>query len=232
MLANGLALVIERALAELEGARAQEARRHRKALILGALREDVARVPFGTRVFEHLSFSHFGGGRWPGGFLPFWPGPRYKVRRFFRAALAHARAGAPAAAFVALGRACHILTDMACPPHVHRVVHEADPFEWYVEVHAAVLADAGQTPPVAPPALHDPAALVTSLSAVTRRSAADGTRSLLGRWLRRLGLRRPVPPREIARQARALIPEAAAHVARLIRLFLDATVDASAGTPA
>jgi hypothetical protein len=223
VLANGLALVIERALAELDGERAQEARRHRKALLLGALREDVARVPFGTRVFEHLSFSHFGGGRWPAGFLPFWPGPRYKLRRFFRVAIAHARGGARGAAFVALGRACHVLTDMACPPHVHRVVHEADPFEWYVEVHADALADARLTPAVAPPALEDPAALVTSLSALTRRSAPDRTRNLVGRWLRRLGLRRPVAAREIAEQARALIPQAAAHVARLIGLFLDAS---------
>jgi len=226
MLANGLALVIERALVELGGERAHEARRHRKALLLGALREDVARVPFRTRVFEHLSLSHFGGGGWPAGFLPFWPGPRYKLRRFFRTAVAHARGGARGAAFVALGRACHVLTDMACPPHVHRVVHEADPFEWYVEVHVAVLADARLTPAVTPPAMRDPGALVTSLSAITRRSAPDRTRSLLGRWLRRVGLRRPLPAREVARQARALIPEAAAHVARLIRLFLDASTPA------
>jgi hypothetical protein len=226
MLANGLVLVIERALVELDGAGACEARRHRKALLLGALREDVARVPFGTGVFEHLSLSHFGGGRWPGGFLPLWPGPRYKVRRFFRAALAQAQAGARGAAFVSLGRACHVLTDMACPPHVHRVIHEADPFEWYVEVHAATLADPRETPPVPPPAEPDPAALVTSLSAVTRRCAADRTRNAIGRRLRRLGLRRPLPPQEIARQARALIPEAAAHVAALIRLFLEASAPA------
>lgn len=227
MLANGLALVIERALAELGGGdRAREARRHRKALLLGALREDIARVPFGTRVFEHLSLSHFGGGRWPGGFLPFWPGPRYKVRRYFRAALAHARNGAPGAAFVALGRACHVLTDMACPPHVHRVIHEADPFEWYVEVHAAALADARATPPAARPALPDPGALVSSLSAAAHRSAADRTRNAIGRLLRRLGLLRPLPAREIARQARALIPEAAAHVAALIDLFLAASAPA------
>jgi hypothetical protein len=227
VLANGLALVIERALAELIGPGARAARRHRKALLLGALREDVARVPFGTRVFEHLSLSHFGGGRWPGGFLPFWPGPRYKVRRYFRAALARARDGAHGAAFVALGRACHVLTDMACPPHVHRVIHEADPFEWYVEVHAAALADTGATPTAARPTMRDPAALVTSLSALTRRAAADRTRNAVGRWLRRLGLLRPLPAREVARQARELIPAAAAHVAALIELFL-----AAASTPA
>ena len=220
MLANGLALVIERALNQLASAGAGQARRHRKALVLGALREDVARVPFGARVFEHLSLSHFGGGRWPGGFLPFWPGPRFKVRRYFRRAVALAHGGARGAAFVTLGRACHVLADMACPAHVHRVVHEADPFEWYVEVHAAALADPDATPAVAPPALPTPAALVTHLAALTRRSAPDRTRNALGRWLRRLGLLRSVPAPEIARQARALIPEAAAHVAAMIALFL------------
>lgn len=222
MLANGLSLVIERALAQVTGPGAGEARRHRKALLLGALREDVARVPFATRVFEHLSFSHFGGGRWGGGFLPFWPGPRFKVRRYFRRALRLARGGQAGAAFVTLGRACHVLTDMACPVHVHRVIHEADPFEWYVEVHAGTLGDTWATPAVAVPALGEPGALVTSLASVTRRSAADRTRHVLGRWLRRIGLRRPVPGPEIARQARTLIPEAAAHVAALIESYLAA----------
>jgi len=76
---------------------------------------------------------------------------------------------------------------------------------------------------VGPPALRDPGALVTSLSAVTRRSPADRTRNAFGRWLRRLGLHRPLPAPEIAHQAQALIPQAAAHVATLIRLFLDAS---------
>jgi hypothetical protein len=222
MLANGLSLVIERALAQVTAPGAAEARRHRKALLLGALREDVARLPFAMRVFEHLSFSHFGGGRWAGGFLPFWPGPRFKVRRYFRRALRLARAGQAGAAFVTLGRACHVLTDMACPVHVHRVVHEADPFEWYVEVHAGALGDPGATPAVAPPPFAEPGALVTSLAGVTRRWAADRTRNALGRWLRRLGLRRPVPAGVIARQAQVLIPEAAAHVAALINSYLTA----------
>jgi hypothetical protein len=229
---NGLALVIDRALASLPSV---EPRRYRKALVLGSLREDVARAPFGGGVFEHLSFSHFGGGWLPGGFLPFlWPGPRFKVGRYFRRALAQARAGRAGAAYVTLGRACHVLTDMACPPHVHRVIHEADPFEWYVEMHAATLADAAATPPIAPPALRDPAALVTSLSALTRRAPADRTRNAIGRWLRRLGLLRPLPAREIARQARELIPAAAAHVAALIGLFLVASTAAraDAGAPA
>jgi hypothetical protein len=212
---NGLALVIDRALASLPSV---EPRRYRKALVLGSLREDVARAPFGGGVFEHLSLSHFGGGWLPGGFLPFlWPGPRFKVGRYFRRALAQARAGRAGAAYVTLGRACHVLTDMACPVHVHRVVHQEDPFEWYVEVHAAELAGAPAAPlPDAP----SPAALVASLSGVTRAFAPDRTRNGLGRLLRRLGLRRGLPRGEIIRQARLLIPQAAAHVAALIRLFL------------
>ena len=115
---------------------------------------------------------------------------------------------------------------MACPPHVHRVVHEADPFEWYVEVHAAALADARLTPPVAPPALRDPGALVTSLSAITRslprRSNPQRLRTLAA-------APRPAPPAPRARDCptgAALIPHAAAHVAALIRLFLDASAPA------
>jgi len=222
MLVNGLSLVLERALTQVTGPAAAEARRHRKALLLGALREDVARVPFTTRVFEHLSFSHFGGGWWGGGFLPCWPGPRFKVRRYFRRALALARTGQTGAAFVTLGRACHVLTDMACPVHVHRVIHEADPFEWYIEVHAGGLGDTRATPVVAPPSCAEPGALVSSLARITRRCAADRTRHALGRWLRRLGLRRPVPASVIARQAQELIPEAAAHVAALIDSYLAA----------
>src|SRR4051812_47749870 len=222
MLANGLCLVIERGLAQVTGPGAEEARRHRKALLLGALREDVARVPFAARVFEHLSFSHFGGGRWGGGFLPFWPGPRFKVRRYFRRALHLARGGQAGAAFVTLGRACHVLTDMACPVHVHRVIHEADPFEWYVEIHAGALADTRATPAVELPSLGEPGALVTSLASVTRRSAADRTRNALGRWLRRVGLRHPIPAPQIARQARAPIPQAAPHLAAPIESYLAA----------
>ena len=215
MLANGLALVIDRAVAHLPSA---EARRYSKALVLGSLREDVARAPGGGGVFEHLSFSHFGGGWLPGGFLPLlWPGPRFKVRRYFRRALALARAGKRAAAFVTLGRACHVLTDMACPVHVHRVIHEADPFEWYIEMHAGELCAA---PAAAMPDARSPAALVASLAAITRACAPDRTRNAFGRLLRRLGLRRAVPAREIGRQARLLIPQAAAHVAALIALFL------------
>ena len=215
MRANGLALVIDRAVAHLPS---HEARRYRQALVLGSLREDVARVPGGAGVFEHLSLSHFGGGWLPGGYLPLlWPGPRFKVRRYFRHALALDRAGQRAAAFVTLGRACHVLIDMACPVHVHRVIHEDDPFEWYIEMHAAEL---GAAPVPALPDASSPAALVASLAAVTRTCIPDRTRNAFGRLLRRLGLRRAVPPREIGRQARLLIPQAAAHVAALIALFL------------
>ena len=115
MLANGLSLVIERALAEVTGPGAvRAARRHRKALLLGALREDVARVPFATRVFDTFrsATSAAAGGRAASsrsgqGRASRWPRSSRRAPP--------ARAGARGAAFVSLGRACHVLTDMACP---------------------------------------------------------------------------------------------------------------------
>src|SRR6185369_1367992 len=128
--------------------------------------------------------------------------------------------GRDAAAFVTLGRACHVLTDMACPVHVHRVIHQEDPFEWYVEVHAAELG-AAPAPAASLPAARSPAELVASLAAVARTCAPDRTRNAWGRLLRRLGLRRAVPAREVASQARLLIPAAGAHVDALLAMFLE-----------
>src|SRR5262249_22086568 len=85
-------------------------------------------------VFEHLSFSHFYEPPLPGGLLPLlWPGPMLKGNLFFERALREYRAGRNASAFVQLGRVVHLLTDMCCPVHAHRTIHETDPYEWYVE---------------------------------------------------------------------------------------------------
>jgi hypothetical protein len=116
-----------------------------------------------------------------------------------------------------LGRACHLLTDMACPVHAHRVMHEADPFEWYVEAHAPALA---QLPMPPAPAVDSVPALVAGLAAYARLFTPDRTHNAWGRMLRGLGVLRPVPMAEVERQARALIPAAAAHVASLFRRFV------------
>ena len=214
MLPNGLCVVIDMALVAVDFALLQ---RHRKALLLGTLREDVARIPLTNRVFEHTSLTHFCG-RLPGGYLPLlWPGARWKAGRLFRKALAAEREGRTAAACVQLGRACHLLTDMACPVHAHRVLHETDPFEWYVEAHALALAQLPMPPAPTADSVSD---LVADLAAYARLFTPDRTHNPWGRRLRRLGVLRPVPMAEIERQARALIPAAAAHVASLFGLFI------------
>ena len=82
---NGLCLVVELAVRRVESPLVD---RWRKALLLGALREDVAYVPVLGTVFEHLSPSHFGGAGARGGFFPFlWPGPRGAVARNYRRAV-------------------------------------------------------------------------------------------------------------------------------------------------
>lgn len=212
MLANGLALVADLAA---RSAGCPVALRRRKALILGSLREDVLLLPWG-RVTEYPSFSHFYHPALPGGFLPFlWPGPRSSAGRLHRRARALAARGDEAGAYVLLGRIMHLLADMGIPSHAHRVPHERDPFEWYVEAHVASLRDL----PVPHVASAPPAVLVESLARCCAAYAPDPTNFPLGRWMRRHGLVRKPSADEIAAQARALIPLAAGHGAALLRGF-------------
>src|SRR5258706_16185974 len=99
------------------------ASRYRKAVILGALREDVGYLP-GLGVFECLSVTHFYRPGLPGGFVPLVTvGPRWRCNRLVARAARELGDGRGAAAFVTLGRAAHLLTDMACPVHAQRTVH-------------------------------------------------------------------------------------------------------------
>lgn len=210
MLANGLLLIVDRAA---EASERRLALRHLNALRLGVLREDVRRLPLLGVVYEHLSLTHFGGVGAPGGFFPYlWLGPGSAADAYYDEALARARAGKLAAAFVQLGRASHLLCDMACPCHVRRVIHETDPYEWHVETHAEALA---RLPLPGIPTARRPSDLIRGLAALTARHEADASHSLIGRVLRRKSLSREA----VASQAEALIPAAAAHVASLLRLF-------------
>jgi hypothetical protein len=193
--------------------------RYRKTLILGALREDVGYLPGLGRVVECLSITHFYQPGVPGGFVPLVSaGPRRRANRLVARAVGEHRAGRVAESFVRLGRAAHLVTDMACPAHAHRTVHMIDdPFEWYVEGNAPALR---ALPVAVVPVPARPADLVESLARHTQRFPPDGTHSPWGRWLFRLGLREKLTARTLAEQARALIPLAAGHVAALLRLFL------------
>jgi hypothetical protein len=216
MLPNGQALVIDMAVRALDD---PFLARYRSGLVLGALREDVAFVP-GTRlVFPRLSFTHFYEPGLPGGLVPFLTtGPRRRTNALMsraRAAYARGRAGA---AIIALGRAAHLLIDMACPVHSHRTVHMIDdPYEWYVEGNVAALR---ALPVPSWPDRARPSELVDDLARYAQPFTPDGTHSPWGAVLRRVGVRQALTAAVIAEQARALIPAAAAATAALLRLFL------------
>lgn len=211
---NGLYVVAKAAIDKLDD---PFVRRYEAAIVLGSLREDVWYLPFGI-IYEHLSFSHFGKPPLPGGFLPLvYPGPRWKGRIFYRRAVAHARRGDHAKAFVQLGRVVHLLTDMSCPVHVHRTAHLTDPFEWHVEGNkrrllALPVPEVGEFP--------DVAALLTSMARVTSRHPPDATNWPPGRLLRKLGLRKAIDARTAKQQADELIPICAGHTVSLLRMYL------------
>lgn len=212
---NGLTTVVEGAASKLDHPLVT---RYREAILLGALREDYWYLAGLGTVVESLSLTHFYGPGLPGGFIPFLtPGTRTKAPWLYQRALTEARAGHTTSSFVQLGRAAHLLTDMACPVHVHRVAHFTDPYEWYVEGNAARLAQ--ETIPD-PPNASSVIELIEGLASYTQRFEADGTNSVQGRALKALGLRRPLHRDEVAAQARSLIPMAISYNAALFRLFL------------
>jgi hypothetical protein len=217
VLPNGQAAVIDMAVRAVDDPLVT---RHRRALVLGALREDVGYI--GGVLFQCLSLTHFYKPGLPGGLVPFLTlGPRRRANTLVNAAIAEHDAGRTAAAFVRLGQASHLLVDMACPVHSHRTVHMIDdPYEWYVEGNAEAL----RALPV--PAWRDrprPSELVEDLARYAQPFVPDSTHSPWGRLLRGLGLRRTLAVRTIAEQARALIPAAAGATAALLRLFLRET---------
>src|SRR5262245_8647146 len=176
--------------------------RYRDAILLGSLREDVWYIPGLRLVIEHLSFSHFYKPGKPGGILPFlWPGPRMKANLFYRRAVRHFTEGRRAAGFVQLGRVVHLLTDMSCPVHAHRTVHETDPFEWHVEGNKARLL---RLPVPQVPDAARASDLIEAMARFTQAYATDGTNHRVGMVLRKLGVWKPVTARQAAAQAAAL----------------------------
>lgn len=211
---NGLAMLVDRAVRLCDD---PQLTAYRSAIILGSLREDVSYVPILGRVLEHWSLSHFYGPPWPGGFVPLLtPGARLAATYYFRKAVRAYRAGRVAAGYVLLGRVTHLLSDMACPVHVHRYIHDTDTFEWYVEAHVEELA---ALPVGTLPKAGSPAALIASMASFTAQFPGDPSQHLIGRALRRRGLLRGLATRQVAEQARAIIPVAVAHMAALLHLY-------------
>ena len=216
MLWNGQRVVLDMAIRALGHPLVT---RYRPALVLGALREDVWYVPLFGAVLDRPSLTHFYRPGLPGGLVPLLtPGPRWRADRLFARAVERYREGQPAAAFVQLGRAAHLLTDMACPVHAQRTVHMiSDSFEWYVEANARAL----EILPVPAVATRRRASeLVEDLAGQTQRFPADTTNSPWGRLLWKAGMRRRIPVPVLSDQACQLIPLAAGYAAALLRLFL------------
>lgn len=212
MLYNGLCIVVEGALARLPTSAL--AHRHRDTLMLGALREDVWVMPWGT-VVEHLSLTHQTGVL-PGGFVPFViPSPHQRIQWLYRAAYAYHLRDDEENTWGTLGRLLHLVADLSCPAHSSRTVHLRDPFEGWVEVHGQSLIT---LPPHALPD-EELGALTKNLAKQSRRELADGTSSPWGRLLERLGLRVPLSEEIVAAQARRLVPMAMATAAAVLTRF-------------
>lgn len=215
---NGLQLVIRMALAKL-GEPGFTA--YQDALVLGAIREDVVYLPWRRRIWEHWSLSHFSGRRLGGGFIPFLtPSAAQRARAFYNRALHDWRKQDRASALIQLGRASHLLIDMACPVHAHRVAHWSDGYEWFIEANTGPLAAlpvqvAGPFPSVQ--------ANVAALARFTRQFEPDRTHHHWGRWLHSMGWRRSLGKAEVAEQASRIVPVAAGHLAAMYAQFLEAS---------
>lgn len=206
MLPNGLIACLDLALGPAGAGASTRAERERyAAMVMGLFREDIVVVPLLGVSMPSPSLGHI------------WPWSRRRCTALFDEAVAAGRRGEGLRGAFHLGRAAHVLTDMACPNHAQAVCHYlSDPFERYVEAHVAELT--GLAVPDSPAAL-TPRELVDSLAAAARDEKPDGTKSPWGRVMRRLGLRRPPSGREVADQARRLVPLAAAHLRTLLARY-------------
>lgn len=116
-----------------------------------------------------------------------------------------------------VGRACHLLGDVAVPARTRGVWHPlGDPYERWVDEHLDLLAHEPVPAPVQAPSI---AALVDRLARLAVVHIADTTRSPWGAVALRLGRSRAIVDDALAeRQARALVPAALAHHAGFVRM--------------
>jgi hypothetical protein len=193
--------------------------RYQDALVLGAIREDVWII--GGKIWEHASFSHFWGDRVGGGFIPLiYPGAPWKAQRYFEKAVRFGKAGQTAKAMVQLGRASHLLIDMACPVHARRVPHWTDGYEWYIDGNTELLWDLRPSPPPPEKTVYD---ITLGMARFTRQFEPDRSNHLWGWFLKRVGVRRSLSRAEFAMQAQKILPEATARLLAVYQCFLRET---------
>ena len=136
-------------------------------------------------------------------------------RLFAKAVRAHAKSERDG--YWWLGRAAHLVSEMASPAHAQGSFHwYGEPFELYLEEHCDELA--ALEPAAVAPA--DAASLARGLANHARTFFADRTRNLPGFVAHRLGLLRRPTADEVREQAQALVPLGAGYTAALYRSFL------------
>lgn len=207
------AFLVEHALAAVD----HRGLRERAALIqAGCADEDLVRLPLvGWRV-QSPGLSHtYRPGRRRGELGA--PSALARIERLVDDA-ARLWSRAPDRAAHHVGRACHLLGDVAVPARTRGVWHMlGDPYERWVDQHLDLLAVEPRLPPATAPTL---AALVDRLARMAAAHTADTTRSPWGALALRLGRPRAIVDDATAeRQARALIPVALAHHAGMLRMI-------------
>jgi hypothetical protein len=171
-------------------------------------REDVIFIPGLARAFPSPSLSHL------------WPLAKMRFALLYRQAVKRARRGEAVQSAVYLGRAMHVLIDMACPVHAQAVAHYLrDPYERYVDTHAQELAT--MPLPTLPATLEKASVteIIALIAHASRSETADLTQSPWGRLLKSIGRRRSLSYQQIAPQAQRLIPLTAACLRVLLQKF-------------
>jgi hypothetical protein len=206
---------MDRALDELGDGPFSE---HYDALLLGNLREDVYKIPFVPRFVLGKGLTHYykPGSRWG-----LWPGVPSAPRRTGRLVARGAslwRAGHRRDGAFWLGRAVHLLSEMAVPVHAQVVLHwRGDPFEMYIERNHKQLR---RLPLPAIPVAASPDQLVHDLAVACQAYPCDRTNNVPGWVAKLLGRARATTDDEVERQVRELVPAGAAYTVALYRMFL------------
>jgi hypothetical protein len=196
---NGHRLLLEKAIAAVDDPALTA---HADALLQGCNREDFWSVA--GREVRGLGITHFA-----------YAAPWRARRLYARAVLEHRRSARTG--FFWLGRAAHLVSEMAAPVHAQGSIHwRGDAFELYLEDHAAEL----RALPVAEVAAADASALARDLARRAREFPADRTRNLPGFLAWKLSLLQRPSPEQVLEQVRVLVPLGAGYTAALCRRFI------------
>ena len=218
MFANGHKLIMDRALDELGHGPLHE---HYDALLLGNLREDVYKFPFVSRFMLGKGLTHYykPGSRW--GLWPLVPSAPRRTGWLVKRGIELWRDGLRRDGAFLLGRAVHLLSEMAVPVHAQVILHwRGDPFEMYTEKHHHELRKLAL--PEIPDAVATPDELVHELAVECQAYPCDRTNNLPGFIAKKLGLLQSHSSDEVVRQVHVLVPLGAAYTVALYKMFLDA----------